>query len=57
MKDNSNLNDDGSLREANLLDLGISGLWGCKKASLAIKWRDDFSRNHQIMTLKKYIQH
>lgn len=53
MKQITNINQDGSLREAPLLDLYEKDFWGYKKAKLIIRWQNNLSRNRQIIILKK----
>lgn len=53
MEEIMNINEDGSLREAPLLDLYAEDFWGYKKAKLIIKWKNNLSKNRQIVILKK----
>lgn len=53
MKHIENINQDGSLREAPHSDLYERGFFEHKKAKLIIRWRNDLSRNSQIIILKK----
>lgn len=52
MEEIGKTNADGSLCEAPYYDLCRLGFFDRKKAKLLIKWRDDLSRNQQIMILK-----
>lgn len=49
----TNINEDGSLLEAPLLDLYEKEFWGYRKAKLIIKWQKNLSKNRQMIMLKK----
>ena len=57
MEQITNINEDGSLREAPFLNLYENEFGGYKKAKLIIKWQKNLSKNRQIIILKKFIQY
>lgn len=52
MKQSERRNTDGSLYEASQLELSKKGMFDYKKARLVIMWRNDLSKNEQIIILK-----
>ena len=49
MKQSERRNTDGSLYEASQLELSKKGMFDYKKARLVIMWRNDLSKNEQII--------